>query len=203
MKAQKQINVYYFSELSEEVQNKVHDKNKYFLTEVDSFYFKEHTREFENFVEFIGGRFTDDFVGYDIVSNRVVAEWNGDLKYLFTKIDNGEIKDDCSYLQGEKLPELKIGKRLLDIIQSDFYYSKFKVRNNKVTVNVCNTDLIDEIKEELERLYDWVEEVVNIINNRFLNNLRAEEEYLESEEAFAEYCEANEVLFTAEGVQVN
>ena len=63
MKAQKQINVYYFSELSEEVQNKVHDKNKYFLTEVDSFYFKEHTREFENFVEFIGGRFTDDFVG--------------------------------------------------------------------------------------------------------------------------------------------
>ena len=98
MKAQKQINVYYFSELSEEVQNKVHDKNKYFLTEVDSFYFKEHTREFENFVEFIGGRFTDDFVGYDTVSNRVVAEWNGDLNYLFTKIDNGEIKDDCSYL---------------------------------------------------------------------------------------------------------
>ena len=92
---------------------------------------------------------------------------------------------------------------MLDIIQSDFYYSKFEVRNNKVKVNVCNTDLIDEIKEELERLYDWVEEVVNIINNRFLNNLRAEEECLESKEALAEYCEANEVLFTAEGVQVN
>lgn len=206
MKAQKQIKVYYFNELSEEVQNKVHEENKYFLTEVDSFYFKDHIREFKNFVEFIGGRFTDDFVGYDTASNRVVAEWNGDLNDLFAKIDNNKIKDDYSYLQGEKLPELKIRKHLLDIIQSDFDYSEFKVTGSNVELNIYNTDLIDEIKDlnkDLERLYEWVEEVVNIINNRFLNNLRVEEEYLESKEAFARYCEANEVLFTAEGVQVN
>lgn len=204
---QKQINVYHFNELSEEVQNKVHGQNRYFLTESRTCNFDELTEEFKDFIEFIGGRFTDDFVGYDTLGNRVVTEWKGDLNELLNKIEDNEIKDDCNYLCGEKLPELKIDKRLLDIMQSDFDYSEYEVVGGEVVFNVWHTDKADELtkkyKKDRAKLYDWMYEVLNIINNRFLDNIRAEQEYLESKEAFAEYCELNEKLFTAEGVQVN
>ena len=47
MKVQKLINVYYLNELSKEVQNKVHEENRHFLTELYSCNFDKIVDEFK------------------------------------------------------------------------------------------------------------------------------------------------------------
>jgi hypothetical protein len=201
MKVQKLINVYYFNELTEEIQNKVHEENRYFLTENYSYNFDEIVDEFKNFVESIGGAFIDDFVGYDTDGYRVITKWKGDFIEFLSKIGNSK-----NYLGNEKLPKLKIRKNFLDIMQSDSEYSEYEVVGGAVTFSGWYRDKnikLRVLKEDRDKLYNWMYEVLNIINNCFLNKIRAEQDYLETKEAFAEYCELNEVLFTKNGIRVN
>lgn len=201
MKVQKLINVYYLNELTEEVQNKVHEENRYFLTENYSCNFDEITDEFKKFVESIGGTFVNDFVKCYTKENRVSARWKGNFIELLSRIGNSK-----NYLGNEKLPKLKIKKYFLDILRKDSEYSDFEVVRGIVIFDDWHTDKTAKLrvlKEDREKLLDWMFEVINIIHDCFLNKIKTEEEYLESKEAFVEYCELNGVLFTENGIRVN
>ena len=201
MKVQKLINVYYFNELTEEVQNKVHEENRYFLTELYSCNFDEIVDEFKNFIESIGGTFVNDFVRCYTKENRVSARWKGNFIELLSRIG-----DSKNYLGNEKLPKLKIKKYFLDILRKDSEYSDFEVVRGIVIFDDWHTDKTAKLrvfKEDRDKLLDWMFEVINIIYDCFLNKIKTEEEYLESKEAFAEYCELNGVLFTENGIRVN
>lgn len=201
MKVQKLINVYYFNELSEKVQNKVHEENRYFLTKSHSYKFDEIADEFKKFVESIGGTFVNDSVRCYTKENRVSARWKGNFIELLSKMG-----DSKNYLGNEKLPKLKIKKYFFDILQKDSEYSDYDVVCGTVTFNDWYTDKTAKLrvlKEDRDKLLDWMFEVLNIINNCFLDKIRAEEEHLESKEAFAEYCKLNGVLFTENGIRVN
>ena len=201
MKVQKLINVYYLNELSKEVQNKVHEENRHFLTELHSCNFDKIVDEFKNFVESIGGTFVNDFVRCYTKENRVSARWKGNFVELLSRIG-----DSKNYLGNEKLPKLKIKKYFLDILRKDSEYSDFEVVRGIVIFVNWHTDKTAKLrvlKEDRDKLLDWMFEVINIIYDCFLNKTRAEEEYLESKEAFAEYCKLNGVLFTKNGIRVN
>ena len=201
MKVQKLINVYYLNELSKEVQNKVHEENRHFLTELHSCNFDKIVDEFQNFVESIGGTFVNDFVRCYTKENRVSARWKGNFVELLSRIG-----DSKNYLGNEKLPKLKIKKYFLDILRKDSEYSDFEVVRGIVIFDNWHTDKTAKLrvlKEDRDKLLDWMFEVINIIYDCFLNKTRAEEEYLESKEAFVEYCKLNGVLFTKNGIRVN
>ena len=199
MKAQKQINVYYFNELSEEVQNKVHEENRYFLTETRTCNFDELTEEFKSFIKSVGGYFTFDFVGYDTLLNRVFTRWQCSIESFLDALGTKEAQQKHEYLKNCEIPEFKIDTNLLDLIQEDFDYSTFVVEDNHIKLNIEAGSL----KKEIRELKGWLEDVVQVIYEAFLKNIEGEQDYLESKEAFAEYCEINEKLFTAEGIQIN
>lgn len=87
----------------------------------------------------------------------------------------------------------------IDIIANDRQYSTKLSFSTNYTYNQCNNYI--HIDNELSKLEDWLEEVLNDLTHHLYRLLEKEHEYLTSKEAITETIKANEYEFKKDGTR--
>ncbi|PWN64120.1 hypothetical protein [Chryseobacterium viscerum] len=202
------VKLYPFSELEKEVREKVLERFRYCNTHHDWW-----ETEYDDFVSICS------LLGITTSPQEIFFSgfWSqGDGSTFASKVDIQQFTKGITQESWRKhaptlklnFPPFSFGKRMLNLIESGDieisiwteapnkgywvkYHSKNELTNHSKTY--------PNIEQELEKLEDWAEQSMKILNTYLYENLRNSYEYLICDKAVQETIEDNDYLFTANG----
>lgn len=202
------IELYGFSELAEQVQEKVLEDFRYLNTDYD--WWETEYEDFLSIAPFIGVATSYRqifFKGFWSQGSGSTFEAKVDILQLINGISTKAWHEHAPILELDLKP-CPIDKRVIGLIENGTIEislqtliptsSNYLVIRFDQNVNLLNK-VYSNIEKELEKLEAWATESLEVVNTYLYQTLKNTCDYLTGDEAVKETIELNEYLFTSNG----